>query len=303
MTWLEVSVEVDPEVAEAVAEVLSRYVDAGVAIEAGPDGWHAGPVIVRAYLPDDDERWAKRKQIQEGLWHLGQIATIPDPAFRSVAEEDWTEAWKKQLRVLRVGERIVIQPSWLDYIQEPKDVVIRLDPGMAFGTGLHPTTQMCLLALEELVRPGMDVLDMGTGSGILAIAAAKLGARRVLGVDSDSQSARVARSNVISNGVQQTVQIKRGSLSDVAGVYDLLVVNILARVILELVEEGLCSRMRRGAFLVGAGITSDRAPEVITTLERHGLEILGQRRQDDWVTLLAKRPQMRSDGYSRSEAL
>ncbi len=290
MRWLEVSVEVAPEVAEAVAEVLSRYVDGGVAIEAGPDGWHAGPVVVRAYLPDDDERWARKKQIQEGLWHLGQIATIPEPSFRSVAEEDWTEAWKKRLKVLRVGERIVIQPSWLDYTQGPQDVVITLDPGMAFGTGLHPTTQMCLVALEDLVRPGMEVVDLGTGSGILAIAAAKLGAQRVLAVDSDSQAARVARSNVISNGVQETVQVKRGSLSDVAGTYDLLVVNILARVIVKLVEEGLCARMRRGAFLVGAGITGDRTPEVIATLDRHGLEILDRRQQDDWVTLLAKRP-------------
>jgi len=283
-------VEVDAEAAEAVAEVLSRYVERGVAIEAGPDGWHAGPVVVRAYLPDDDERWARRKQIQEGLWHLGQIVRIPEPSFRSVAEEDWTEAWKKRLRVLRVGAHIVIQPSWLDYEHEAGDVVIRLDPGMAFGTGLHPTTQMCLVALEELVRPGMEVVDLGTGSGILAIAAAKLGARDVLAVDSDPQAARVARSNVIGNGVQGTVRIKRGSLSDVAGTYDLLVVNILAKVIVELVEQGLCERMRRGAFFVGAGITSDRTPEVIAAFKSKGLEILDQRQQDDWVTLLAKRP-------------
>ncbi len=289
MNWLEVSVEVEAEAAEAVAEVLSRYVHRGVAIEAGPDGWHAGPVLVRAYLPDDDELWGKKRKIQEGLWHLGQIASIPEPSFRTVAEEDWTAAWKKRLKVLQVGDRIVIQPSWLEYEPGPGDVIIRLDPGMAFGTGLHPTTQMCLHALEEFVRPGMEVLDLGTGSGILAIAAAKLGASSVLAVDNDPQAAKVARNNAIGNDVQGRVQVKRGSLSDVTGLYDLVVVNILARVIVELVEGGLSERMRRDALLIGAGITDDKTSEVTAAFERKGLELLDQRQQDDWVTLLAKR--------------
>ncbi|MEA3377052.1 MAG: 50S ribosomal protein L11 methyltransferase, partial [Chloroflexota bacterium] len=262
MEWLEVGVEVDAEAAEAVAEVLSRYVDRGVAIEAGPEGWHVGPVVVRAYLPHDDQLWEKRKQIEEGLWHLGQIRFIPEPSFRSVAEEDWTEAWKKRLTVLHIGERIVIQPSWLDYDPRSEDIVIRLDPGMAFGTGLHPTTQMCLRALEEFVQPGAEMLDVGTGSGILAIAAAKLGARSVLAVDNDPQAVAVARSNVVGNDVGQRVCVERGSLPEISGSYDLVVVNILARVIVELVEEGLSERMRPSAVLITAGITVDKASEV-----------------------------------------
>lgn len=289
MEWLEISVEVDAEAAEAVAEVLSRYVDRGVVIEAGPDGWHVGPVVVRAYLPDDDGLWGKRKKIQEGLWHLGQITPIPEPTFRAVAEEDWTEAWKKRLKVLRVGERIVIQPSWLDYARQPGDVVIRLDPGMAFGTGLHPTTQMCLRALDELIRPGMDVLDLGTGSGILAIAAAKLGASSVLAVDNDAQAVKVARGNIISNNVRDVVRVRHGTLLDVDGCYDVVVVNILARVIVELVEEGLSERMSRDGVLIGAGITDDKASEVLAAFEGKGLNLLDQRRQDDWISLLVKR--------------
>ncbi len=289
MEWLEVGVEVDAEAAEAVAEVLSRYVDRGVAIEAGPDGWHAGPVVVRGYLPSDDQLWEKRKQIEEALWHLGQIRFIPEPSFRSVAEEDWTEAWKKRLTVLHIGERIVIQPSWLDYDPASEEIVIRLDPGMAFGTGLHPTTQMCLRALEELVQPDTEVLDVGTGSGILAIAAAKLGARSVLAVDNDPQAAAVARSNVVGNDVGQRVRVERGSLPEISGSYDLVVVNILARVIVELVEGGLSERMRPSAVLITAGITVDKASEVAAAFERGGLELMDRRQQDDWISLLARR--------------
>lgn len=289
MEWLEVSVEVEAEVAEAVAEVLSRYAKGGVAIEAGPEGWHDGPVFVRAYLPVDNELWAKKQKIEEGLWHLGQIGSVPEPSFRSVAEKDWEEAWKKRLKVLRIGERIVIQPSWLDYNAGPEDVVIRLDPGMAFGTGLHPTTQICLRALEDLVQPGMEVLDLGTGSGILAIATAKLGASRVLAVDNDSQAVGVARRNVIDNDVRDRVRVEEGSLPDTSGSYDIVVVNILARVIVELVEEGLAERLEPDAVLITAGITIDSASEVVSAFKRRGLELIGQRQQDDWVSLLARR--------------
>jgi ribosomal protein L11 methyltransferase len=289
MEWLEVSVEVENEAVEAVAEVFARYAHGGVVVEAGPEGWNAGPVLVRAYLPSDDELWTKKNGIEEGLWHLGQICPLPEPSFRSVAEEDWTEAWKKRLRVLRIGEHIVIQPSWLGYRPEPQDVVIRLDPGMAFGTGLHPTTQLCLRALEEYVQPGMEVLDLGTGSGILAIAAAKLKAKRVLAVDSDQQAVRVARANTVINQVQEAVQVRRGSLPLVSGRYDLVMVNILARVIVEMLQEGLPERMRHDGVLISAGITADKVSDVAVAFERDGLELIDQGQSGDWVSLVAKR--------------
>jgi ribosomal protein L11 methyltransferase len=289
MEWLEASVEVENEAVEAVAEALSRYAHRGVVVEAGPDGWNAGPVVVRAYLPADAELWTKKKGIQEALWHLGQIRPVPEPSFRRVREEDWTEAWKKRLKVLRIGEHIVIQPSWLDYRPEPEDVVIQLDPGMAFGTGLHPTTQLCLSALEEHVRPGTDVLDLGTGSGILAIAAARLKARHVLAVDHDQQAVKVARDNVATNRVQETVRVRQGSLPDVSGRYALVVVNILARVIVEMVQGGLSKRLRPDGVLIAAGITVDKVSDVVVAFERGGLELIDQRQKGDWVSLVAKR--------------
>ena len=289
MEWLEVSVEVENEAVEAVTEAFSRYAHGGVVVEAGPDGWNACPVVVRAYLPSDDELWSKRKGIQEALWHLGQIQPMPEPQFRKVAEEDWTEAWKKRLKVLRIGERLVVQPSWLDYRAGPQDLVIQLDPGMAFGTGLHPTTQLCLCSLEAHVRPGMAVLDLGTGSGILAIAAARLRARLVLGVDNDKQAVRVARSNAIANNVQEIVTVRQGSLSDVRGRYDLVVINILARVIVEMLREGLAERMLPEGILIASGIIADSVSDVVPALEEGGLELVDQEQRGDWVSLVARR--------------
>lgn len=301
MEWLEVSVEVDPEVAEAVAEVLSRYAHRGVVIESGPNGWHTPPVVVRGYLPADKDLWSQKKRIQEGLWHLGQIQPIPDPSFRPVFEEDWAEAWKSQLKVLRIGNRLVIRPTWLDYDAQPGDVVIQLDPGMAFGTGLHPTTQLCLSALEEFVQPGMEVLDLGTGSGILAIAAAKLGAKRVLALDSDQQAVRVARANVVDNDVDGLVSVRQGSLSDVSGTFDVVVVNILARVIVEMADAGLSERLQPDGVLVTAGIIADKSADVAAAFERGGLALIDRRQRGDWISLLARRA---SGGhYFRSEAL
>jgi ribosomal protein L11 methyltransferase len=283
MEWLEISVTSDNEGAEAVAEVLSRYAYRGVVIEAGPAGWNAGPVVVRAYLPADDRLRANKRRIEEALCHLDRIRSVSVPSFRPVAEEDWVEAWKERLNVLRIGRRIVIRPSWRDYAPEPGDIVIQLDPGMAFGTGLHPTTQMCLAALEELMRPEAAVLDLGTGSGILAIAAAKLGAGHVLAVDRDPVAVKTARGNMMTNGVQGVVSVMEGSLQDVSGNYDLLVVNILAKVIVEMMQEGLATRLYPGGRLITAGIIADQESEVVAALERGGLTAIGRQQREDWV--------------------
>jgi ribosomal protein L11 methyltransferase len=287
MEWLEVSVNVDNEAAEAVAEVFSRYAYHGVVIEANPE--RTGPVVVRAYLAADDQLRVKKRHVEEALWHLGQIWPIPEPAFRPVAEADWAEAWKAQLSVLHIGQRIVIRPSWLDYTPTLNDVVIDLDPGMAFGTGLHPTTQLCLEALEGLVRPRAKVLDLGTGSGILAIAAAKLGARSVTAVDNDPGAAKTARENVTANGVQGIVNVTGGSLGDVKGRYDLAVVNILARVIVDMLQEGLGSRVRLGGKMVAAGIIIDQEAHVIEALEQGKFTLSDRRQRGDWVCLMAER--------------
>ncbi len=289
MNWLEVSVAVQNEVAEAVAEVFSRYAQRGVVIEAGPDGWDAGPVFVRAYLPADDQLGDYKRGIERALGHLNQILPVPVPTFRSVAEEDWAEAWKAQLTVLHIGRRIVVQPSWLDYTPDPDDVVIQLDPGMAFGTGLHPTTQLCLAAVEDLVQPGQRVLDMGTGSGILAIAAAKLGAADVIAVDDDPVAVQAARANVAANGVSSVVHVVHGSLADVSAGYDVIAINILARVITHMLQAGLAARIdASGGWLIAAGIIDEQEPEVIAAMERQRLAVAERRQKDDWICLIAQ---------------
>jgi len=286
MDWIEISVNVENEAAEAVTEVLSRYAPRGVAIEAGPEGWNAGPVVVRAYLPADDQLPANKRHVEEALWHLGQIRPIPAPTFCPVAEADWAEAWKEHLNILHVGQHIVIRPSWRDYAPVPKDIVIQLDPGMAFGTGLHPTTQMCLVALEELTHPGAEVLDLGTGSGILAIAAAKLGAGHVLAVDNDRVAVATARENVISNEVRGSISVTCGSLAEVSKSYDLVVVNILARVIVEMAQEGLAKRVRPGGKLITTGILVEQEQKVITALERGEFALAKRQQRGDWVCLV-----------------
>ncbi len=222
MNWLELSVEVDSEAVEAVAEVLASYgYNGGVVVEPawtpgdeGPEFRYDAtrPSVLRTYVPLDDQAEDTRQRVEQALWHLGQMRPIGPLQTRALQEEDWANAWKQHYAVLRVGERIVIVPSWLEHHPAPEDVVLHLDPGMAFGTGLHPTTRLCLRLLERYTRPGQRALDLGTGSGILAIAAARLGADAVLALDNDPVAVAVAAENVARNGVSERVTVAEGSL-------------------------------------------------------------------------------------------
>jgi ribosomal protein L11 methyltransferase len=229
-----------------------------------------------------------KRRVREALGHLDRISPISVPTFRPIAETDWAEAWKERLTVMHIGRHIVIRPSWLDYVPAPKDVVVQLDPGMAFGTGLHPTTQMCLVALEELVHPEVEVLDIGTGSGILAIAAAKLGARCVVAVDNDPVAVKAARGNMVTNGVQDAVSVMRGSLAEVSGNYNLVVVNILAKVIIEMLRNGLATRVCSGGKLIAAGIIAEQESQVVAAMKQQGLALVERQQREDWVCLVAE---------------
>lgn len=222
MHWLELSVSVDQEAAESVSELLARHgYNGGVVVEpawlAGDEGPEFSldatrPVTLRTYLPLDPQAEETRQRIEQALWHLGQIRPIGPLQVRALADQDWANAWKQHYRVQRIGARIVIVPSWLEYTAQPDDIVLQLDPGMAFGTGLHQTTQLCLRLLERYARPGQQTLDLGTGSGILAIAAAKLGAGPILALDNDPVAVEAAHDNVARNGVEGVVQVALGSL-------------------------------------------------------------------------------------------
>ncbi len=300
MRWLELTVSAHREAVEAISELLSNYAPGGVAIEEPiallDDGQEyrvqpGAPVLVRAYLPTDGVEEEARQRIEEGLWHLGQIGPqfVGELTTRLVDEEDWANAWKEYYHVLHLGQRIVIKPSWRDYAPQPGEVVLELDPGMAFGTGLHPTTRLCLEALERYIRPGMRVLDVGTGSGILALAAARLGAASVLALDISSVAVEAAQANVRANGLEERITVRLGSLEESSNArYDLVVANIIARVIADLAP-ALVGALAPGGMLIASGIIEERLSLAEDALRAAGLAEIEQARDGDWVMLVGQR--------------
>jgi ribosomal protein L11 methyltransferase len=215
---------------------------------------------------------------------------MSEPHVRTLAEQDWAEAWKKHYSILHLGKHIVIKPSWLDYIPQPEDMVIELDPGMAFGTGLHPSTRLCLVALEKIVTPGIRVLDVGAGSGILSIACAKLGAREVLALDIDPVAVETALKNVAFNHVESNVQVKKDSIDPERdrNLYDLVCINILAEVIADLTP-ALASALHSGGQVIASGILDYKAEDVVQAFATAGIVVLEQSHEDDWVAIIGKR--------------
>lgn len=285
--WLAVSVTTERETAEAVAEVFGRYAPGGVAIDLGTNG-EEDQVKVIAYLAVDKTLSARVRELEEALWHLQRIRPISGTTYERIAEQDWTARWKKTLPVLHVGERLVIKPSWRQYTQARDEVVLEIDPGQAFGAGFHPTTQLCLQALEHRIEPGMRVLDLGTGTGILAITAAKLAAGKVLAVDHDAKAVAAARANARRNGVTDIVHVRHGSLVDLDFNYDLILANLLTHIIVEMAEEGLASYVHPDGVIVASGILEEQFAEVITALEDTGLSVAEVMQQDDWIAVIAE---------------
>ncbi len=297
MEWLEVSVRVNREAAEAVAEVLSRHAPQGVAFELSADMGDAADVTVKAYLAVDERISARQRKVLEDLSHLSHIwPVIPEPTFRSIADQDWTATWKAQIPVLHLGHNVVIKPSWRSYTPEADEIVLEMDPGMAFGTGLHPTTQLCVTALEDLILPGSTVLDLGTGTGILAMVAARLGAARVLAIDNDPNAVIAARRNVQANGLTPQIDLCQGSMAEARDAYDVVVANILAPVIIEMAAAGLAARVRTGGALVVSGILEAQDEGVTQALGAAGLGVTERRLQEEWLALVARHPAGPSPG-------
>lgn len=306
MYWLEVSVITDGEAAEAVAEVLRPFAyQDGVVLEQLGDVHDLDPnalestITVKIYLPEDQDTPALRHRVEEILYHMGRLYLIPPPTFRKLEEEDWANAWKAHYHPFRIGQRIWIQPSWLNSDEQkqansdlqPDDVVLILDPGMAFGTGTHPTTQMCLQALEQIVQPGMAVLDVGTGSGILAIAAAKLGAQKIWGVDTDNLAIKTAVANAHQNDIH-SFNAWQGSLSSVHDrAWDVVVVNILAPVISALLrDDGLMTYVTPNGRLILSGIIDEQADDIETAVAQAGGYILQRLTVRDWIAFVVGWP-------------
>jgi ribosomal protein L11 methyltransferase len=296
--WLEVSLTVEEELAEAVAEVLSRFAAQGsVALEqavtydaAETEGRAYGPVRVFGYLAADEGLEDTRRRLEEALWHLGQIRPLPMPEYRWIEDQDWMETWKAHYHPIPIGERLLVAPPWAE-VKPDNRMLVQIDPSMAFGTGTHPSTQLCLQLLERYMQPGQDVIDVGCGSGILSIAAVRLGARRALAVDIDQAAVRATRENAELNGVSQFIEVGLGSVREVLnGSFSLrkagiVLVNILAPVILRLLDEGLIKLVAPNGVLILAGILQEQAAEVLTAAGKHGLVLLAQVQNEDWVGL------------------
>ena len=310
-TWLELSVTADAEAVEAVSEILARAAPSGVAVEAPfateQEGLAARPLsgvpaTLRAYLPAIDRLAAERaiSEVRERLGHLQAFGLRPigELEVRAVHEEDWASAWKEHFPVLRVGRRVVIRPTWREHVAGPDDVVIALDPGMAFGTGLHPTTRLCLAGLERWADAGLlagaRVLDVGCGSGILSLGAGLLGASRLRAVDTDPVAVESARANARRNGL--AVEVTRGSLPVAGGPFDLVLANLVAGVLVDLAAT-LAAHLRpgdgsprSGGRLLASGIFIDREPEVRRAFLAAGLRVLAREEEGDWVALDLERP-------------
>jgi len=300
MNWLEISLIADDELCESIADVLSRHIPQGVAIEStaievDPDdeGRPIGPLKVRGFLPDDDQVEATREKIERDLFYLGMIRPIPQPTYTKVADADWTELWKEHYKPIRAGKRLIVVPVWLKPELDSNDVPVYMDPGMAFGTGTHPTTQLCLALIEDHIKPNDNVLDVGCGSGILSIAAAKLSASAVLAIDIDSAAVHATNENAQANGVAEKITTRLGSLSNLQSPisnFDLTIANILARVIIKLLdEEGLANTIQRNGILILSGILEEQANDVIAALDRHGLKVIDKRQSGEWIGLAAGR--------------
>lgn len=298
--WLELATTVEPEAVEAVSAVFAEF-GQGVAVEqvveSSPDGDVVNlpadaPVLVKTYLPVRDPAAQQRQaQIEKAVWALGRLRQVAPLQVRTLREADWANAWKDYFFVHRVGERTVIVPSWRQADYEPRadDVVLLLDPGMAFGTGLHPTTRLCLRAVEQHVTPGMRVLDVGAGSGILAIAVARLGARLVEAVEIDPVAASVCRENVERNGVADVVRVTSGSLDAVPHArYDLILANITIATLLQL-HPLLAEHLEPGGLAVLSGVLAERADELVQVLRDAGWRHERTEQEQDWVAIFVSR--------------
>lgn len=311
MKWSEVSIHTTHEATEAVANILHEAGASGVVIEdsAEPDRIHEDQygeiwaldkndfpeegVILKAYLSVNSFLIETVKDIElsiEGLSKFGLDVGKNAIQMNEVDEEDWATAWKKYYHPVKISGRFTIVPTWEQYVPvESDELIIELDPGMAFGTGTHPTTVLCLQALEKYVKPGDTVVDVGTGSGVLSIGAALLGASHVHALDLDQVAVIAAKDNIKLNQVETTVTVVHGNLLEsIKEPADIIIANILAEVIISFSQDAYTILPEDGLFIV-SGIIGQKRDLVKDDLVRKGFEIIESVLMEDWVAIIARK--------------
>ena len=297
--WLETSIFCSGELAEAVAEVFSRFSPEGVVINSvthydalGHEEIPTGDMQVVAYFPQDENTESIRRQLEEAIWHLSQIAPLDPIAYKLVRDQNWMEAWKANYQPLKIGRNLIVLPAWVDPSLAEGRIPIIISPDMAFGTGTHPSTQLCMLALEKYGVKQMDVIDIGTGSGILSIEAAKLGANRILGVDNDPDAIPSAINNAMLNGVADKILFEVGTHTDVLNRTDGLsqsprvIANILSPILANMLSTGLVDLLSPSGLLFLGGVLEHQAQGLADLARTLGLSLRETLQQEDWVVLV-----------------
>ena len=299
--WLELSVQTPREFVEPLSNVFRRYGSGGIVVEE-PGGYNPDddegpspdvPVTLKAYLRLNTATRSHKARIEVALRLVSLLYPLPPLQERVLQQSDWEEAWKRDFVVHHVTPRLVIRPSWQAYTPRGAEVVLQMDPGMAFGTGQHPTTRMCLQELEKALAPGDLVLDLGTGTAILAIAAVKLGARSAVALDVAADAVKVARQNIRANAVARAIRVVRGTLPHdqvPPAAFDVALANISAAAATRLAHE-LATALKPGGHLIASGIVVERAEEAITALHQAGFSLERRREEGLWVTLVLTRGQ------------
>lgn len=309
MKWCEISIQTSHEAVELIAEIFRDLGASGVVIEdpelvndyitSGkwdytdiPIAKETEVVVEKAYLPVNGELEGRIQTLQQEIKALASRGVNTAPAVLTTAElqdEDWSDTWKQYFHTEKPGERVVIKPTWEEY--EPKDdeVVIELDPGAAFGTGTHATTSMCIRQLEKLVKPGMTVFDVGTGSGILSIISAKLGAKNIQAVDYDDSVLKIVEENLEQNNVEDIISVAQSDLmQNVHGKAELVIANIIADIIIRLFDQ-LDEHLEQGGTLLTSGIIEDRIEDVLAAAEKHGYGVVERLENKGWACITFKR--------------
>lgn len=303
LAWLEASIVCSGELAEAVAEVFSRFSPDGVVMNSvthydslGHEEIPTGDMQVVAYFPQDEQAEKVRHQLEESIWHMSQIAPLGSIEYKIVLDQNWMESWKANYKPLKIGRNLIVLPAWVDPTLAEGRTPIIISPDMAFGTGTHPSTQLCMLAIEKYGVKEMDVIDIGTGSGILSIEAAKLGAKRILGVDNDPEAIPSAINNAGLNGVADRIIFEVGTHTDLLKRTDGLdhaprvIANILSPILANMLSTGLADLVSPGGLLILGGVLEHQAQGLADLARSLGLSLSKTLSQEDWVVLVLHKP-------------